>query len=138
MRPVRALIVQVATIVIVSMSSAYCAEIKVLTSGGFAPTLEKILPQYQRATGVAVTTSRGASHGSSPNTIGALGAGAIVATTTTATNFISQTTAPLAQAIMEGVILGSTPWPSAPIDAQARLRLASTGCDLSGRCASED
>jgi hypothetical protein len=42
------------------------------------------------------------------------------------------------RAIMEGVILGSTPWPGTPIDAQARLRLAPTGCDLSGRCASED
>jgi hypothetical protein len=67
-----------------------------------------------------------------------LGAGAAIAAgTTTTPNLIPQTTAPLARAIVEGVILGSTPWPSTPLDAQARLRLASTGCDLSGRCASE-
>jgi molybdate transport system substrate-binding protein len=69
MRSVRTLIAEAATIVIVSVSAASCAEIQVLTSGGFAPTLEKILPQYRKATGVAVTTSRGASQGSSPNTI---------------------------------------------------------------------
>jgi molybdate transport system substrate-binding protein len=46
-------------------------EIKVLTSGGFAPTLEKILPQFQKDTGIAVTTSRRPSQGSSPNTIAA-------------------------------------------------------------------
>jgi molybdate transport system substrate-binding protein len=50
---------------------AFSAEIKVLTSGGFASTLKKILPQFQKATQIDVTTSLGASQGSSPNTIGA-------------------------------------------------------------------
>jgi hypothetical protein len=40
---------------------------------------------------------------------------AIVAGTTPASNFDPQRTAPLARAIMEGVILGSTPWPSTPL-----------------------
>jgi hypothetical protein len=67
-----------------------------------------------------------------------LGAGAVIVASTAAPNSISQSTAPLAQAIMEGVILGSTPWPFTPIDAQATLRLAFTACDLRGRCAAED
>jgi hypothetical protein len=49
-------------------------------------------------------------------------------------------TEPLARAIMEGVILGSNPWPFAPIDAQARLQLPSTLCEGTERCSrtSED
>jgi hypothetical protein len=66
------------------------------------------------------------------------GGAAIVASTTTVQNFVPQSTALLASAIVEGVILGATPWPSTPIDAQARLRLASTACDLNGRCAVQD
>jgi hypothetical protein len=38
-------------------------------------------------------------------------------------NFIPQETSPLAQAIMEGLILGSNVWPSNPSDIQARLLL---------------
>jgi hypothetical protein len=63
---------------------------------------------------------------------------AIVAGTTTIPNFVPQTTAPLAGAIMEGVILGSTTWPSAPLDVQARLQLRPAGCDVAGRCASSE
>jgi hypothetical protein len=64
-----------------------------------------------------------------------LAAGVAVAGTTTA-NFDPQVAAPLARAIMEGVILGSNPWPLAPIDAQARLQLRSTLCDGTGQCLS--
>ena len=63
---------------------------------------------------------------------------AIVAGTTPASNFDPQRTAPLARAIMEGVILGSTPWPSTPLDVQARLQLRTAGCDVAGRCASSE
>jgi hypothetical protein len=64
-----------------------------------------------------------------------LAAGVAVAGTTTA-NFDPQVTAPLARAILEGVILGANPWPLAPIDAQARLQLRSTLCDGTGQCLS--
>jgi hypothetical protein len=59
----------------------------------------------------------------------------LVAGTTAAPNFDPQTAAPLARAIMEGVILGSNAWPSTPVDVQARLQLRPTGCDLAERCA---
>jgi hypothetical protein len=63
---------------------------------------------------------------------------AIVAGTTPASNFDPQRTAPLARAMMEGVILGLTPWPSTPLDVQARLQLRTAGCDVAGRCASSE
>ena len=71
MKTGQVLIAYAVTIALAWVSPASSAELKVLTSGGFAPTLEKILPQFQRATAIAVTTSRGASQGSSPNTIAA-------------------------------------------------------------------
>jgi hypothetical protein len=62
----------------------------------------------------------------------------LAAGTTTAPNFDPQTAAPLARALMEGVILGSNAWPSAPVDVQARLQLRPPGCDLAKRCASSE
>jgi hypothetical protein len=50
--------------------------------------------------------------------------------TATAPSFDAQTAAPLMRAIMEGVILGSNAWPSAPVAVQARLQLRPAGCDL--------
>jgi hypothetical protein len=61
-------------------------------------------------------------------------AAGVVAGTTTATTFDPQTTAPLARAIVDGVILGSTTWPSTPLDVQARLQFRPARCDASGRC----
>jgi hypothetical protein len=63
-----------------------------------------------------------------------------VAAGTTPASFDPQVTAPLARAMMEGVILGSNPWPFTPNDAQARLQLRSTLCDGTERCSrtSED
>ena len=57
---------------------------------------------------------------------------ALAATTATAPTLkpvISQT----AQAILDGVILGSSAWPSVPIDARGRLQLVSGTCE-EGRC----
>jgi molybdate transport system substrate-binding protein len=51
--------------------SASLAQVKVITSGGFAAALEEILPEFEKATGITVTTARGPSQGSGPNTIGA-------------------------------------------------------------------
>jgi molybdate transport system substrate-binding protein len=71
MRSPSALTTYALMIFALSITPAGSTEIKVLTSGGFAPTLEKILPQFQKDTGIVVTTSRGPSQGSSPNTIAA-------------------------------------------------------------------
>ena len=47
------------------------AQIKVLMSGGFSGAYEKLLPQFERTTGVKVMTGSGASQGTGPQTIGA-------------------------------------------------------------------
>jgi molybdate transport system substrate-binding protein len=47
------------------------AQVRVLMSGGFSAAYQELLPQFQNATGITVTTARGASQGDGPNTIGA-------------------------------------------------------------------
>jgi ABC-type molybdate transport system substrate-binding protein len=37
------------------------AQVKVITSGGFAAVLQEILPEFEKATGIAVTIGRGPS-----------------------------------------------------------------------------
>jgi molybdate transport system substrate-binding protein len=43
----------------------------VLISGGFAPAYEKLLPEFERMTGIKVATGSGASQGAGPQTIAA-------------------------------------------------------------------
>jgi hypothetical protein len=40
------------------------------------------------------------------------------------------------RAMLDGVILGSSAWPSVPVDAQARLQLRPPDCDEDARCRS--
>ena len=47
------------------------APIKVIISGGFSAAYQEVLPEFERTSGIAVTTTRGQSLGSSPNSIGA-------------------------------------------------------------------
>jgi molybdate transport system substrate-binding protein len=47
------------------------AQLKVITSGGFSAAYKAALPEFERATGISVTTTSGSSQGSGPNTIGA-------------------------------------------------------------------
>jgi len=59
------------------MPVAASAQVKVIISGGFSGPYEKLLPEFQRATGIKVTTGSGASQGKGPQTIAAqLAAGA--------------------------------------------------------------
>ena len=52
------------------------ARLKVIISGGFSTSFAQLLPGFERATGIAVTTLSGASQGKGPETIAAqLGAG---------------------------------------------------------------
>jgi len=53
------------------VSPAASAQLKVMTSGGFSGPYEKLLPEFERATGIKVTTSSGSSQGAGPETIGA-------------------------------------------------------------------
>jgi molybdate transport system substrate-binding protein len=45
--------------------------VSVLMSGGFSGAYERLLPEFQRATGISVTTGSGASQGAGPQTIAA-------------------------------------------------------------------
>lgn len=47
------------------------AQMKVLISGGFSGAYEKLLPEFERSSGIKVTTGSGASQGDGPQTIGA-------------------------------------------------------------------
>jgi len=47
------------------------AQIKVLMSGGFSAAYEQLLPEFERTSGIKVTTGSGASQGTGPQTIGA-------------------------------------------------------------------
>ena len=50
---------------------AASAQMKVLISGGFSGAYEKLLPEFEQASGIKVTTASGASQGDGPQTIGA-------------------------------------------------------------------
>ena len=52
-------------------STQALAQVKVIMSGGFATAYRSALPEFERTTGIAVTTGSGASQGSGPETIGA-------------------------------------------------------------------
>src|SRR5215813_5321616 len=47
------------------------AQLKVLMSGGFSGAYGQLLPEFERTSGIKVTTGSGASQGSGPQTIGA-------------------------------------------------------------------
>jgi molybdate transport system substrate-binding protein len=50
---------------------AASAQLKVLISGGFSGAYEQLLPEFERTTGIKVSTGSGSSQGSGPQTIGA-------------------------------------------------------------------
>ncbi len=47
------------------------ARLDILISGGFSGAYEQLLPEFQRMTGIYVTTRSGASQGTGPHTIAA-------------------------------------------------------------------
>src|SRR6187402_350216 len=47
------------------------AELKVIISGGFSTAYRQALPEFEKSTGIAVTTGSGASQGKGPQTIAA-------------------------------------------------------------------
>src|ERR1700756_4556844 len=50
---------------------AASAQLNVLISGGFSGAYEKLLPEFERTSGIKVTTGSGASQGTGPQTIAA-------------------------------------------------------------------
>jgi len=56
---------------LVTMPSPSRAQVRVLISGGFSAAYQELLPQFEKSTGITVSTARGASQGDGPTTIGA-------------------------------------------------------------------
>jgi hypothetical protein len=52
---------------LITFSSPSPAQVRVLISGGFSAPYQELLPQFEKSTGITVTTARGASGGSGPN-----------------------------------------------------------------------
>ena len=60
-----------AMIAVVALPDVASAQLRVIASGGFTAAYRELLPQFERETGITVTTTSGGSVGSGPNTIGA-------------------------------------------------------------------
>jgi molybdate transport system substrate-binding protein len=73
MKPVNSLAAGLITLFLVGVAAANPAgaQVKVLMSNGFHAAYLDILPDFEKRTRIAVTTSTGASQGDGPNTIGA-------------------------------------------------------------------
>jgi len=56
---------------LVTLPTVASAQVKVIISGGFTAAYKELLPQFEKTSGVTVTTTSGGSVGSGPNTIGA-------------------------------------------------------------------
>jgi molybdate transport system substrate-binding protein len=58
-------------IAVLAWPAASFAQLNVIMSGGFAAAYQEILPDFEKSSGVTVTTARGQSQGNGPNAIGA-------------------------------------------------------------------
>jgi molybdate transport system substrate-binding protein len=56
---------------VAASSAPASAQVKVLMSNGFRAAYDDILPDFEKQTGISVSTSEGPSQGDQPNTIGA-------------------------------------------------------------------
>ena len=63
--------VAVAIAAVLALPTASFAQLKVIISGGFSAAYREVLPEFERTTGIKVTTTSGGSLGNAPNTIGA-------------------------------------------------------------------
>jgi molybdate transport system substrate-binding protein len=61
--------IMVVFVALLVFPSAASAQVKVLISGGFSGAYEKLLPEFERTSGIKVTTGSGASQGDGPQTI---------------------------------------------------------------------
>ena len=64
-----AIVFAIAALVMAPLTAS--AQVKVLISGGFSGPYEKLLPEFERTTGIKVTTGSGSSQGTGPQTIAA-------------------------------------------------------------------
>lgn len=61
----------IVAIAIVAVPVASFAQVKVIISGGFSAAYQQLLPEFEKSSGITVTTTTGGSQGNGPNTIGA-------------------------------------------------------------------
>jgi molybdate transport system substrate-binding protein len=64
--------VALAVVAVLALPTSSFAQVKVIISGGFSAAYREVLPEFERTTGITVTTASGASQGGGPDTIGAL------------------------------------------------------------------
>jgi molybdate transport system substrate-binding protein len=72
--PIRQSFTSVLVIVVATLlacPSPARAQLKVIISGGFSTAFQQVLPEFERSTGITVTTLSGASQGKGPETIAA-------------------------------------------------------------------
>jgi molybdate transport system substrate-binding protein len=68
---IRVLRVVLAFAVMQAFAAPSFAQVKVIISGGFTAAYRELLPEFERSSGITVTTTSGGSVGTGPNTIGA-------------------------------------------------------------------
>jgi molybdate transport system substrate-binding protein len=61
----------VLAIAVLVLPAASLAQLNVIMSGGFAAAYQEILPEFEKTSGITVTTARGQSQGSAATAIGA-------------------------------------------------------------------
>ena len=61
-----------AIVAVLALPTSSFAQVKVIISGGFSAAYREVLPEFERTTGITVTTASGASQGNGPDTISAL------------------------------------------------------------------
>jgi molybdate transport system substrate-binding protein len=54
----------------IAWPAASSAQVKVIISGGFSAAFGKLVPEFEKSSGITVTTTTGGSQGNGPNTIG--------------------------------------------------------------------
>jgi molybdate transport system substrate-binding protein len=64
-----AIVVVMAALLMAPLTAS--AQVRVLISGGFSGPYEELLPEFEKTTGIKVTTGSGSSQGTGPQTIGA-------------------------------------------------------------------
>lgn len=57
---------------VLALPTSSFAQVKVIISGAFSAAYREVLPEFERTTGINVTTASGASQGNGPDTISAL------------------------------------------------------------------
>jgi molybdate transport system substrate-binding protein len=61
--------ITLAVLIVLTLPAASYAQLKVIMSGGFSAAYKAVIPEFEKTSGITVTTTSGASMGDGPNTI---------------------------------------------------------------------